>query len=776
VSALPHDPARSGPHPGLRYRLVSVTPGIIAAGLGIAAMIGWYTGTAALLRLRPDHSPIEFNSGLCFVLAGTGLLLDVLGWTTMAAALGTLVTVTAAAALGQHGIGLDLGIATVLYEEPVEALGAASTTLMAVNTAVCFGLAGLGLVLLGRRPALARLLGATVVVLGGVAFAGYFARIPEAFTWGGGKPMSLYSAAGFLVLGTGLAAGPGTGTADERTLWWTPYATAIMSIGASLLFWRALVTHEHANLTRMARLAAANSETEISSHVKALAAELALLASDVSGDDPLADAQEWRRDVRIVLGHFAGVIAIDWVDANLDVRDSTRPGRAGLPHREAFERARVIRGAAVGPPFRLPGGDVAFQLAVPVLRGGEVAGFCGALLNAAQFFAKDLAIEGHEYDVLLTSDGDLVLWHERGVASPSSAWRQERTIALPGGAAWTLSLAPSRTFARTVSTALPEVVLTAGILLSLFLAATLRLNQVATERARELADANQQLGVEVEQRRRVEEEQRALARDLEQRVRGRTAELTGANAALSLENALRQAAQANLARSNQDLREFAAFVSHELRQPLSALGIWAELLESTCSAAVGDKGRTYLAKIRAAVNRMARLIEGELALSQVAFADVATDEMPLEPLVAEVVSELRPQLDQIGARIEVGELPTLRADPRQIRQMVTNLLENAIKYRRPNVPLVVAIDGEVRVDDGQARCEIRVRDNGRGFASEDAGDIFAIFRRVADDDTHGTGVGLAVCRRIAERHGGSISAEGRPGEGATFRIVLPAAT
>jgi signal transduction histidine kinase len=755
-----------------RHRLLAVAPGAFAAALGVAVLVGWYTGNPTLLQFRPGHAPVEFNSGLGFVLAGTGLVLGVLGWTTMAGALGAVTAGAGLLAIAEHGLGLELGTATVLFEEPVPALGAAPTGSMAVNTAACFVLTGLGLLLIGRRPSLARLLGATVIVLGGVAFAGYFARIPEAFTWGGGSPMSLYAAVGFLALGIGLATATGAGATEGRALWWTPYAIAVMSIGASLLFWRALVAHEHTNLTRMARVAVANSAAEVASRVKALAAELALLASDVSGNDLQAGGVAWRRDVAIVLGHFPGVNAIDWLDANLEIRDSTQPDRTRPADREAFERARVIRAPTVGPPFRLPGGDVGFELAVPVLHGGEVTAFCSALVNPAEFFASDLGIEAREYDILLSADGELVLWRARTAASPFVSWRQERPIALPGGAAWTLSLAPSQTLARTVNTALPEIVLIAGILLSLFLAAALRLNQVAIERARELADANQQLAVEVEHRRRVEEEQRALAHDLELRVRERTAELTGANAALSFENALREAAQANLARSNQDLREFAAFVSHELRQPLSALGIWAELLESTCAAAVGDKGRTYLGKIRAALNRMARLIEGELALSQVAFADVATDRIDLGALVAEVVAELRSQLDQIGARVEVGELPTLRADPRQIRQMITNLLENAIKYRRPNVPLVVRIDGDDHNGDGG--CEIRVRDNGRGFAPEDAADIFAIFRRVADDDTHGTGVGLAVCRRIAERHGGSIVAEGTLGEGALFRVVLPA--
>ena len=107
--------------------------------------------------------------------------------------------------------------------------------------------------------------------------------------------------------------------------------------------------------------------------------------------------------------------------------------------------------------------------------------------------------------------------------------------------------------------------------------------------------------------------------------------------------------------------------------------------------------------------------------------------------------------------------------------MFRNLIENAIKYHRPDVPLVIGIEGRVLPGAaGESVCEIVVHDNGRGFDTSDADAIFSIFRRLEEETTTGSGIGLAICRRIVERHGGSIAAEGHPGSGATFRIRLPA--
>jgi signal transduction histidine kinase len=253
------------------------------------------------------------------------------------------------------------------------------------------------------------------------------------------------------------------------------------------------------------------------------------------------------------------------------------------------------------------------------------------------------------------------------------------------------------------------------------------------------------MAVEVRQRRRVEEELRGMASELEKRVDQRTEDLRHANAAMNFENALRQYAQEGLARSNEDLRQFAGFVSHELRQPLSTIGIWAELLE-TSEPSLNDEQSCSVGKIRAAVSRMARLIEGELALAQVTQGEAPKETVDLEKLVTDVCTDMAPILQDARARVETGPLGRVTADPQQLRLMIRNLIENAVKYRRDGQPPVVHV-AERNPDDAEV-CEIVVRDNGRGFDPADADRLFAIFRRADEGEVHGAGGSAGRCPHI----------------------------
>jgi signal transduction histidine kinase len=138
-------------------------------------------------------------------------------------------------------------------------------------------------------------------------------------------------------------------------------------------------------------------------------------------------------------------------------------------------------------------------------------------------------------------------------------------------------------------------------------------------------------------------------------------------------------------------------------------------------------------------------------------------------VIREVAGTLKPALEAADASLELDELPILRVEAQQIRQLFCNLLENAVKYRRPGVPLRIGI----RYESGDP-IEIRVEDNGRGFPPAQAERLFAVGERLAQPGVEGHGLGLAICRRIVERHGGTLHAEGRPERGATFRLRLPA--
>jgi signal transduction histidine kinase len=320
------------------------------------------------------------------------------------------------------------------------------------------------------------------------------------------------------------------------------------------------------------------------------------------------------------------------------------------------------------------------------------------------------------------------------------------------------------------------MILMAGVLISILLTAMLQLLERERRTARDLVRANRSLQDEVASRRTAEQEIRTLATKLEQRVRDRTLELANSNMALRTENALRQRAQATLESANSNLRQFASFVSHELRQPLATMALWAELLESNPDIGLNEQGRGYLKHVRAAIDRMTSFLEAQLRLARVTYTQPKLEEdIDVAALIREVVSDGTLGLHTAGVTVEIGDLPTIRADSGQLRQIFRNLIENAVKYRRPDVPLLIRIDGSIARRDDTRHCEIRVSDNGQGFAASDAEKIFDLFEQLPGRKSAGTGsgVGLAICRRIVEHHDGTIRAEGRPAGGATFVIDLP---
>ena len=267
---------------------------------------------------------------------------------------------------------------------------------------------------------------------------------------------------------------------------------------------------------------------------------------------------------------------------------------------------------------------------------------------------------------------------------------------------------------------------------------------------------------ELETRRRGTE---ALARandELEDRVERRTADLNSANESLQ--------------RSNRELEQFASVASHDLQEPLRKIQAFGDRIQTRCAAELGEQGRDYLARMLASATRMRSLIDALLSFSRVTTKAQPFTLVNLETTAEEVVSDLEDRVQRMNGRVEIGPLPTLEADPSQMRQLLQNLIGNGLKFARPNEPpqvevksrLLPAVNGEVE------SCELTVRDNGIGFEEIYLDRIFELFQRLhGRQEYEGTGMGLAICRKIVERHGGSITAKSAPDAGATFLITLP---
>lgn len=238
-----------------------------------------------------------------------------------------------------------------------------------------------------------------------------------------------------------------------------------------------------------------------------------------------------------------------------------------------------------------------------------------------------------------------------------------------------------------------------------------------------------------------------------------------------------------LEQSNASLEEFAYVASHDLKEPLRKISTFGDRLVATQSGNLTPDGKIYLQKIVDASQRMQTMISDLLSISMIS-NNTSFEAYSLQKILEETVQTLEYKIEQQNATIKSDPLPEAKIIPSQFRQLFQNLLSNSLKFVKPGVPPLVTITHSLlqakdvihyQLADAERYHKLQFKDNGIGFENEFAGKIFAIFQRLhGRSEYEGSGIGLAICKKIVEHHGGIIYASGVPGEGATFTIILPA--
>lgn len=279
-----------------------------------------------------------------------------------------------------------------------------------------------------------------------------------------------------------------------------------------------------------------------------------------------------------------------------------------------------------------------------------------------------------------------------------------------------------------------------------------------SEQRRQLNEAQIALKEEIEIRKKAEKELSDLNHSLEQRVAERTQELYKINRELEM--------------SNNDLQQYASVASHDLKEPLRKIQIYCDRVKREFLA-TNPEGQIYAQKIITSSQRMSNLISDLLNYSKLSGEGLfqLTD---VNQIVKELITDLELLITEKNARVDVDTFPEMEVIPGQIRQLFQNLISNALKFSRKGVPPVIRVSVEEVEKEKEKLCRIEVADNGIGFNEAYKDKIFTMFQRLHSKDAYeGTGIGLAIVKKIVEKHNGTISVSSRENEGTTFTILLP---
>jgi PAS domain S-box-containing protein len=281
---------------------------------------------------------------------------------------------------------------------------------------------------------------------------------------------------------------------------------------------------------------------------------------------------------------------------------------------------------------------------------------------------------------------------------------------------------------------------------------------------------------DIEDYKEAENKIRTMNEELEVRVRERTADLDHSVGQLAAANQELKNSSLRLERSNRELQDFASVASHDLQEPLRKVQAFGDRLKAVCDGALNTQANDYLDRMLNATRRMQSLIQDLLKFARITSQASPFLPVDLAQVTRDVLSDLEVHIAETNAQVEVGDLPTIEADAVQIHQLLQNLIGNALKFHQKGKPPGVRVFAERAgcKQTGGGVLQLVVQDDGIGFDEKYLDRIFTMFQRLhGRTEYEGTGIGLAICRKIVQRHGGDITATSTLGRGTSFLVALP---
>ncbi|MBI5644457.1 MAG: hypothetical protein HY954_13425 [Deltaproteobacteria bacterium] len=743
--------------------------GVFSTMLGLTVIVGWYTHNIVFLKVLPSFEAMRYNTALGFFLSGTGLLSAYFNRKYLSRTCGVIVAAAAFLTLTEYIFGIDMGIDQFLMKDTVSA---SYPGRMAPSTALGFAFTGASLFFMygpaGRQfPIVLGLFGSIVCSLGITALFGYLTGIVAFIAWGEFISMAAHASAGFTALGAGIIAFAWREEMadDMGALQWLPAIMGVCVVTGTLMLWRVSVAQEHSHIERTVQLKTNVVKDHVQDQTESRVLALVRMANrwEVHGKPARA---EWESDAGLYLNHYTCLNSIRWIDPSFHTQWVLPEGTEdGLDSKFGLESdlynglvgARDRREVTISRPFSLGDGTRAVTASVPIFHGKDFQGFITCTFGLKEFFDLVLNPEIRDRYSVAVFNGDDELYRRSENTFEGGRWAQETGVSLYG-ANWRVRVWPNKELLAGLKSPLPKVVLFTGLVTSLLLTLVVWLAQTAQKRATAAEAANLALGLEVAERKRAEAEAQRHAGELEYEVTERKR---------AEEEVVKKAAE--LERSNAELGHFAYVASHDLQEPLRIIAGYLQLLARRYKGKLDSSADEFISFAVDGSKRMQRMINDLLTYSKVGRVNNFTH-VDCAGLFDRTVPYLRASIDESGAVVTRDRLPAVFAVETQLEHLFHNLIGNAIKYRRGGIQPRIHVSAERKGNEWF----FSFSDNGIGIDPEHSERIFVMFERLhGKDEYSGTGIGLAICKKVVNNHGGRIWVESQPRMGSTFYFTIP---
>ena len=708
--------------------------------VGSVVILGWYIRAPSLIQIHQAFVPMQYNTALGFLISGIGIVSVIYHKVILARLCSGFVLILGALTLAEYILGVNLSIDQLLMEHYIT-VKTSHPGRMAPNTALCFTLTGLSLQLYlfysyRYRLIWLSIIPATIFSLGTIAFLGYFSGVESLYGWGKLTRMALHTAISFILIGVGLLSLAWVESKQNNTpsSHWLSYAIGACLILLTLLTWQGVRANEFKKNHLIALKEAELFATNLQANLNSLSSALHRMNKRFS---VTGQGYDWYSDISQYLSDFPHLLAV-------------KPYKQNLVRQSRFN-IEVDDYSNLNPERQnfLPNDNKTSSISQPILtknfgfltwyiiRSPNSPETLLALIDYRTLVNPSLKQTHTEnrFTLSLTMAG-MPLYNGLNLKADHNGLVSEKLLYLDGQAINLQTFSDIEGIAEEASP-IPTLIMTLGGIFSILILWLLNFFKEATEKQQLLA-FNRQLQQEIE-----EKEQAQLA-------------LTATNELLLS--------------SNRDLEQFAFIASHDLKEPLRKVQAFGNLLVDEYSSKLDDNGRYYIKTMQNAAERMSILISDLLKFSRVSTQGGAFEPCDPELIIRDTLSTLAFQLKKSEVKVSIEKLPLVYADPAQLSQLFQNLISNGIKFRNPSVPAKIIIHANKTRDYWQ----ILVEDNGIGFEQQYAKKIFQIFQRLhAKNKIPGTGIGLAICRRIMERHGGTIKADSVAGQGSCFTLSFP---